>query len=71
MYTLYVLETQRVTYNGVWRSLANAPALGAGDRRFESCHSDGNTMNMVFPHGVLCEENATPTLWEGLSLVEI
>jgi len=22
-------------------------------------------MNMVFPHGVLCEENATPTLWEG------
>ena len=47
MYTLCVPEIQRATYNGVWRSLANAPALGAGDRRFESCHSDGNTGNGV------------------------
>ena len=23
------------------------------------------TLETVFPHGVLCEENATPTLWEG------
>ena len=64
MYTLCVPEIQRATYNGVWRSLANAPALGAGDRRFESCHSD-ETPEMVFPYGVLCEENATPTQWEG------
>ena len=69
MYALYVSETQRATYNGVWRSLANAPALGAGDRRFESCHSD-ETPEMVFPYDVLCEENTTPTLW-GVSLVEM
>ncbi len=25
---------------GVWLSLARAPALGAGRRRFESCHPD-------------------------------
>ena len=25
---------------GVWLSLARAPALGAGGRRFESCHPD-------------------------------
>ena len=25
---------------GVWPSPVKAPALGAGDRRFESCHPD-------------------------------
>ena len=26
--------------NGVWLSLARAPGLGPGGRRFESCHPD-------------------------------
>ena len=30
------------TNNGVWLSLARAPALGAGGRRFESCHPDSS-----------------------------
>ena len=28
------------TVNGVWLSLARAPGLGPGGRRFESCHPD-------------------------------
>lgn len=28
------------TFNGVWLSLARAPGLGPGGRRFESCHPD-------------------------------
>ena len=28
------------TKNGVWLSLARAPGLGPGGRRFESCHPD-------------------------------
>ena len=37
-------KTPFLLYNnmaiGVWLSLARAPALGAGRRRFESCHPD-------------------------------
>ena len=29
--------------NGVWLSLARAPGLGPGGRRFESCHPDHNS----------------------------
>ena len=35
-----VLKMVRVKVIGVWLSLARAPALGAGGRRFESCHPD-------------------------------
>ena len=29
-----------IIVNGVWLSLARAPGLGPGGRRFESCHPD-------------------------------
>ncbi len=32
--------TQELPTNGVWLSLARAPGLGPGGRRFESCHPD-------------------------------
>ena len=32
-------DTKESTY-GVWLSLARAPGLGPGGRRFESCHPD-------------------------------
>ena len=32
--------TTRKQNNGVWLSLARAPGLGPGGRRFESCHPD-------------------------------
>ena len=31
---------EKGTRNGVWLSLARAPGLGPGGRRFESCHPD-------------------------------
>ncbi len=31
---------KKVKNNGVWLSLARAPGLGPGGRRFESCHPD-------------------------------
>lgn len=34
------LSKSDVCSDGMWRSLVSAPALGAGGRRFESCHSD-------------------------------
>ena len=30
----------KMQLNGVWLSLARAPGLGPGGRRFESCHPD-------------------------------
>ena len=33
-------DEQYITYYGVWLSLARAPDLGSGGRRFESCHPD-------------------------------
>ena len=33
--------------DGVWLSLARAPGLGPGGRRFESCHPD---LNMIHKH---------------------
>ena len=33
-------EMQRYVVDGVWLSLARAPGLGPGGRRFESCHPD-------------------------------
>ena len=32
--------TKAKSNNGVWLSLARAPGLGPGGRRFESCHPD-------------------------------
>ena len=31
---------RQLVYIGVWLSLARAPGLGPGGRRFESCHPD-------------------------------
>ena len=33
-------EAHKTLHFGVWLSLARAPALGAGSRKFESCHPD-------------------------------
>ena len=33
-------DEQYITNYGVWLSLARAPDLGSGGRRFESCHPD-------------------------------
>ena len=33
-------KEKRTTNIGVWLSLARAPGLGPGGRRFESCHPD-------------------------------
>ena len=35
-----VLRVCGIIRNGVWLSLARAPGLGPGGRRFESCHPD-------------------------------
>ena len=37
---LALRETGNVQHCGVWLSLARAPGLGPGGRRFESCHPD-------------------------------
>ena len=34
------IVANRTTGDGVWLSLARAPGLGPGGRRFESCHPD-------------------------------
>ena len=34
--------------HGVWLSLARAPGLGPGGRRFESCHPDLATNNNIY-----------------------
>ena len=36
----------RGVYFGVWLSLARAPGLGPGGRRFESCHPDSEINNL-------------------------
>ncbi len=36
----YYLSRKLATTIGVWLSLARAPGLGPGGRRFESCHPD-------------------------------
>ena len=38
----YVVLKVYVKKYGVWLSLARAPGLGPGGRRFESCHPDSN-----------------------------
>ena len=49
--TICVTEiTTRKQKNGVWLSLARAPGLGPGGRRFESCHPDWKINN--------CNENS-------------
>ena len=42
LYTNSCVEGVQVNaqHNGVWLSLARAPGLGPGGRRFESCHPD-------------------------------
>ena len=52
MYYFYIInlaveeiEKQQSTY-GVWLSLARAPGLGPGGRRFESCHPDLTNMRV-------------------------
>ena len=35
-----LIKTISKWYIGVWLSLARAPGLGPGGRRFESCHPD-------------------------------
>ena len=44
LYTIILLvlseRAQHEEQNGVWLSLARAPGLGPGGRRFESCHPD-------------------------------
>ena len=49
LYTNTCLEEhERQQQNiGVWLSLARAPGLGPGGRRFESCHPD---LNMIHKH---------------------
>ena len=37
-------------YLGVWLSLARAPGLGPGGRRFESCHPDSCGCSSVVEH---------------------
>ena len=39
------------SFFGVWLSLARAPGLGPGGRRFESCHPDANLF--IFYAGVV------------------
>ena len=36
--------------DGVWLSLARAPGLGPGGRRFESCHPDARGCSSVVEH---------------------
>ena len=38
----------REKFNGVWLSLARAPGLGPGGRRFESCHPDCENNILIF-----------------------
>ena len=38
---------------GVWLSLARAPALGAGGRKFESCHPDFRKVHSYVSAGVV------------------
>ena len=38
--TNYSESASRIKGTGVWLSLARAPDLGSGGRRFESCHPD-------------------------------
>ena len=38
-YCVTEMTTKQIN-NGVWLSLARAPGLGPGGRRFESCHPD-------------------------------
>ena len=43
------LRTERKTKkasDGVWLSLARAPDLGSGGRRFESCHPDAKPLRV-------------------------
>ena len=35
-----ILKMYTLLFIGVWLSLARAPGLGPGSRRFESCHPD-------------------------------
>ncbi len=37
-------------HHGVWLSLARAPGLGPGGRRFESCHPDSCGCSSVVEH---------------------
>ena len=39
-----------VRFNGMWRSLVSAPALGAGGRRFESGHPDWSEACQWWPN---------------------
>ena len=39
---LALRESVQQETSGVWLSLARAPGLGPGGRRFESCHPDCN-----------------------------
>ena len=41
------LACETTVSNGVWLSLARAPGLGPGGRRFESCHPD-ESHNFIF-----------------------
>ena len=43
LYNIIILASEKdenTEANGVWLSLARAPGLGPGGRRFESCHPD-------------------------------
>ena len=47
---LYVSERDiaKEKTNGVWLSLARVPGLGPGGRRFESCHPDLFSKNIIY-----------------------
>ena len=54
LYTIILLvlseRAQHEEQNGVWLSLARAPGLGPGGRRFESCHPDARGCSSVVEH---------------------
>ena len=39
---------EKVNIIGVWLSLARVPGLGPGGRRFESCHPDLFSKNIIY-----------------------
>ena len=47
----YHMKRLDTYYDGVWLSLARAPDLGSGGRRFESCHPDLKALICIYTCG--------------------
>ena len=53
MFAREIRNKRRTNYFGVWLSLARAPGLGPGGRRFESCHPDDERVGILVLKGSL------------------